>query len=112
VLAVIGLVILGYVGVIPQKRRQARADARFRETKIAEYKIGNSARLKAEYERLKAEERQRWTQEHFVESNAEVAVSNRKLEFPEIRMTDTRYIVIGTALSASVVLLQSLFPAC
>lgn len=109
----IGLVLLGYVGLVPQTKRQKGADERLKKRKIAEYKKDNFAHLKAEYAKLGVEDRQRWkTEEYYYDNVATIAVLNAELRYPEIRWTDARLIVTGTLLSATVVLFQSLIPAC
>lgn len=116
----IGLVLFAYVGLVPQKARQEGANKKFKERKIEEFKNDNSAQLRADYTKFvadgypntRAEDRQILTEEHYADLKANAAVENMELKYLEIRWTDARLIVIGTVLSAIVVLLQSLFPAC
>ena len=118
VLSVVGISILAFVAVYPQKKRQDSCDRRFKGRKIAGYAIQNRPRLKQQYEDFVAkgypytrvEDRKKCTEESYVNLHAKSEVENMfldgRLKYPSMLLTDARLIVIGAILQGLSVLIQ------
>lgn len=123
VVSVIGLVILSYVALRPEKVRQKSADDEFKEESFRHFLEESKQRFKLDYREsptkgyggIREEDLPLWTEEYYINRRARDEFENigvGRLKYQPIFWTDTRIIVLGTILSVSIVPLQLFFPAC
>jgi hypothetical protein len=122
VVSAIALCIFGFVAIRPQGVRQERADKKFYERELLLYAERHRDRMKQEvkdyltkgipdkkdYDPKVAKEEELIAFQSKKEFDAEV--DSGRIKAPPVRMTDPRWIVIGTSITVGLVLLQALLP--
>ena len=116
------IVILAYIVVVPQAKRQEKRNIGFRKNEVSDSIKKNHHRLKQEYEKFVAngfpntreQDRPLLTEQYFMALDARNALENMigggDLRYPRIRLMDVRCVVIASALQAVVILLQTFLP--